>query len=65
MRIGQPVRSEGLLGSRQFEGCALRETSVGNHRALVVTIKGTAKIIGYAKWLIDRNDPVGAGIVIR
>ena len=38
---------------------------MGNHRAVIVTVKGTAKIIGYAKWLIDRNDPVGAGFVIR
>ena len=65
IRIGQPILSEGLLGSGQFEGCALRETSIGNQRAVVVTIKGTARIIGYAKWLIDRNDPVGAGFVIR
>ena len=65
IRIGEPIRSEGLLGSGQFEGCALRETSVGNHRAVIVTVKGTARIIGYAKWLIDRDDPVGAGFVIR
>ncbi len=65
IRIGQPIRSEGLLGSGQFEGCALRETSVGNHRAVIVTVKGTARIIGHARWLIDRNNPVGAGFVIR
>lgn len=64
IKIGQPIRSEGLLGSGQFEGCALRETTVGNQRAVAVTIKGTAKIIGFAKWLIDRDDPVGAGFVI-
>ena len=65
IRIGQRTRSEGLFGNGQFEGRALRETSVGNHRALVVTINGVARIIGYAKWLIDRNGPVGAGFVIR
>lgn len=64
VKIGQPIRSEGLLGSGQFEGCAVRETSLGNQRAVVVTIKGTAKIVGFAKWLIDRDDPVGAGFVI-
>ena len=57
IRIGQRTRSEGLFGNGRFEGCALRETSVGNPRALVVTINGAARIIGYAKWLIDRNRP--------
>ena len=65
IRIGQRTRSEGLFGNGPFEGCALRETSAGNHRALVVTINGAARIIGYAKWLIDRTGPVGAGFVIR
>jgi proline racemase len=64
IKIGQPIQSEGLLGSGQFEGCAVRETSIGNQRAVIATIKGTAKIIGFAKWLIDRDDPVGAGFVI-
>jgi proline racemase len=64
IKIGQPIRSEGLLGSGQFEGEAIGETTVGNHRALRITIKGTAKITGFAKWLIDRDDPVGAGFVI-
>lgn len=64
IKLGQTIRSEGLLGSGQFEGCALRETTIGNQRAVAATIKGTAKIVGFAKWLIDRNDPVGAGFVI-
>ncbi len=63
--LGEPIRSEGLLGSGQFEGCALRETHIGTYRALTISIKGTAKLTGYAKWLIDRDDPVGAGFVIR
>ena len=64
LRIGQHIQSEGLLGSGTFEGCLIRETQIGNHRAVVPTIKGKANIIGYAKWLIDPNDPVGAGFVI-
>ncbi len=64
VKIGQPIRSEGLLGSGQFEGEAIAETTIGNQRALRITIKGTAKITGTARWLIDRDDPVGAGFVI-
>lgn len=65
IKIDQPIKSEGLLGSGQFEGCLVKETKVGDLRAVVPTVKGTAKVIGYAKWLLDANDPVGQGFVIR
>lgn len=65
MKIGQTIKSEGLLGSGQFEGRLLRETTVGNYRAVVPTVKGTAKLTGYGKWLIDPSDPVGLGFVVQ
>jgi proline racemase len=65
IKIGQPIQSEGLLGSGTFEGCLLRETKLGEHRAVVPTVKGKANILGYAKWLMDPSDPVGQGFVIR
>ena len=64
IKIGQCIQSEGLLGSGTFEGCLIGETTIGNKRAVVPTIKGTANITGYAKWLIDPNDPLGEGFVI-
>ena len=63
--IGQPIQSEGLLGSGVFEGELLRETTIGDLRAVVPTVKGSAKVTGYAKWLLDPADPVGLGFVIR
>jgi proline racemase len=65
MKIGQTIRSEGLLGSGTFEGSLLRETKIGNHRAVVPTIKGTANVIGHAKWLFSPNDPLNAGFEIK
>ncbi len=65
IKMGQTIKSEGLLGSGQFEGCLVRETTVGNRRAVVPTVKGTAHVIGYAKWLLDPDDPVGRGFVVR
>ena len=62
--IGETIRSEGLLGSGQFEGCLIGETTIGNYRAVIPTVKGTAKVTGYAKWLLDPDDPVGQGFVI-
>ena len=62
--MGETIKSEGLLGSGQFEGTVLSATTVGDQQAVVPRIKGTANILGHAKWYIDPDDPVGAGFVI-
>ncbi len=65
MKVGDTIKSEGLLGSGQFEGSLIAETKIGDKRAVVPTVKGTAKIVGYAKWLLDPADEVGKGFVVR
>ncbi len=62
--LQQPILSEGLLGSGTFEGCLVGETTIGGRRALVPTIKGRANVTGYAKWVFDPEDPVGAGFLV-
>lgn len=64
VRLGEPIRSEGLLGSGTFEGRLIRETALGGVRAVVPTIRGKAHIVGYAKWVFDPADPVGAGFLV-
>ena len=61
----RPIKSEGLLGSGTFEGCLLGEVDLNGTRAVRPTVKGTASILGTARWVIDKNDPVGAGFLIR
>jgi proline racemase len=63
--LNQLIRSEGLLGSGTFEGCLLGEVDLNGTRAVRPTVKGTASILGTARWLIDRSDPVGAGFLVR
>src|SRR5262249_60401949 len=63
--LNQPIQSEGLLGTGLFEGCLIGETMLGKQPAVRPTVKGKAHIIGTARWLIDRDDPVGAGFVVR
>ncbi|NPC54409.1 proline racemase family protein [Caenimonas soli] len=65
MGLNQPIRSEGLLGSGTFEGCLLGVVDLNGTRAVRPTVKGTASIVGTARWVIDRKDPVGAGFLIR
>lgn len=65
LKMGQLIKSEGLLGSGQFEGRLVRETTIGDKRAVVPTVQGTASLIGYAKWMLDRKDTVSNGFVIQ
>jgi proline racemase len=64
LKLNQPILTEGLLGSGTFEGCLIGETSLNGTRAVRPTVKGTAGLLGTARWVIDRNDPVGAGFLI-
>ena len=64
LKIGSPIRSEGLLGTGTFEGCLVDETSLNGTRAVRPTVKGTAGLLGTARWTIDRSDPVAAGFLV-
>lgn len=64
LELNQPIKSEGLLGSGTFEGCLIGEAVLGSTKAVRSTVKGTASILGTARWLIDRQDPVGAGFIV-
>jgi len=64
LKLHQPILTEGLLGTGTFEGCLIGETSLNGTRAVRPTIKGTAGLLGTARWTIDRNDQVGAGFLI-
>jgi proline racemase len=64
LKLHQTIWSEGLLGSGTFEGCLIGETKLNNVRAVRPTVKGTASILGSARWEIDRKDQVGAGFLI-
>jgi proline racemase len=64
LAIGETLQAEGLLGAGTFEGCLIGETDVAGHRAVIPTVKGTAKVTGTAKWAIDPDDPVGMGFVV-
>jgi proline racemase len=64
LKIGQTIKSEGLLGNGTFEGCLLGETMVDSQRAVIPTVKGTAEIIGSAKWIFNDTDPIGEGFIV-
>jgi proline racemase len=42
----------------------VRETTLGEHRAVVPTIRGTAWITGTAQYVVDDDDPFPDGFTV-
>ena len=55
---------ESIIGS-QFAGRVLRETMVGERSAIVPEIAGRAFITGYHTFVIDPDDAIGSGFLVR
>jgi trans-L-3-hydroxyproline dehydratase len=62
--LDRPYVHESIIGSR-FTGRVLRETMVGDHRAIVPEIAGSAFITGFHTFVADSNDAVGCGFLVR
>ena len=61
--LNQDFHHEGILGT-VFTGRLLEETTVGPHRAVVPTIRGTAWITGIADYAVDPSDPFPDGFIV-
>ncbi len=61
--LNQDFRHEGILGTI-FTGRLLRETMVGEYRAVVPTLTGTAWITGFASYVVDPEDPFPNGYTV-
>lgn len=61
---GDSVTIESIVGST-FTGTIADHTTVGEHRAVVPEIEGSAQITGRAELWIDPADVLGAGFLLR
>jgi proline racemase len=61
--LGRDFRNEGVLGT-VFTGRLVAETEVGGRPAVVPTITGTAWVTGYARYVLDQDDPFPAGFTV-
>ncbi len=63
LALEQDFRHEGILGT-VFTGRLIQETRVGNFRAVVPTLTGTAWITGMATYGVDPADPFPNGFTV-
>jgi proline racemase len=61
--LNEDFNHEGILGTI-FTGRLLRETRVGEFRAVVPTISGQAWITGFASYVVDASDPFPEGFTL-
>ena len=63
LALGEEFPHEGPLGT-VFTGRLLRETKVGEYRAVVPSLSGTAWITGFAEYVLDEQDPFPEGFTL-
>jgi len=44
---------------------ALRTTTCGDHQAVIPQVQGRAHITGRREWLLDPDDPLRNGFIVR
>ena len=62
--MGEAIVNESIVGSA-FGGRALERTTVGPYDAVVPEVTGRAAIVGFATWVVDPDDALGAGFFLR
>jgi trans-L-3-hydroxyproline dehydratase len=64
IRLGEPMVVESIIGSR-FTGRIVETTTFGPYAAIIPEVEGTAHITGRHEFLIDPNDPLKDGFILR
>jgi proline racemase len=64
MAAGQPFVVESIIGTR-FTGRILGTTTFGPYQAVIPEIEGSAHIVGRHEFLIDPQDPLRDGFILR
>ncbi|NIO48188.1 MAG: proline racemase [Candidatus Aminicenantes bacterium] len=62
--INQPIIIESIIGTR-FTGRIIETTSFGPYSAIIPEVEGSAYITGRHEFLIDPEDPLRQGFILR
>ena len=62
--MGAEIVNESIIGS-VFRGRAIREARCGPHAGVIPEVSGSAHLAGLATWIIDPDDPLAHGFLVR
>lgn len=64
LKINEPFVYESIINTK-FKGRILEETTVGEFKAIIPEITGAAFITGFNHFIIDEEDPIRYGFVLK
>ncbi len=64
LRVGEPFTVESILGTT-FTGEVVEATHFGPYDAVIPRVSGTSYITGRSEFLIDPEDPLRHGFILR
>ena len=64
LKLGESLKIESITGSI-FKGSVVSELEYGPYRAVIPQVEGTANVIGIHTFVIDPDDPMKNGFLLR
>jgi proline racemase len=64
LSVNEPFTVESIIGTC-FTGKVLRTLKYGDYEAVVPEVTGSASIVGMSEWLLDPQDPLKNGFILR
>lgn len=64
MKVGEEIVNESIICTK-FKGKILEETKVGEYDGIIPEITGSAYVTGFSQFLVDEEDPVKYGFVLK
>ncbi len=64
LAVGEPFIVESILGTT-FTGEVVETTTFGQYAAVIPQVTGWSRIVGRSEWLIDPEDPLWDGFMLR
>jgi proline racemase len=62
--LNQPITIESILGTT-FTGRVVETVQYGPYPAVIPEVSGSASVVGVCEWLIDPQDPLRHGFILR
>ena len=68
LQLGEELRNESIIGT-VFAGTAVEEITLGSGQGalqgVVTEVAGSASIVGFNQWVVERGDPLAEGFLLR
>jgi proline racemase len=64
LTVGETLDHSGIVGTR-FAGRVVEEAEVAGVPAVITEVEGSARLTGHHRFVLERDDPLGPGFLLR